>query len=104
MAVEAYIPLAMSVDDRAVNLPVLITLYDPQGDNACGAITTASPLSVGAQGSLEFEGTHHGRRWSVVIERISVTGQTAVGYEFRIDSPIRRTPATAKDHTDGAQR
>ena len=104
MAVDGYVPLAVRINDRVVDLPFLITLYDLQGDDACGAITTASPLSVGTQGSLEFEGTHHGKTWSVVVGRITVTGQSAVGFEFKIDAPIQRTPIAAKARNEDAAR
>ena len=92
----------MSINDRAVDPPILITLYDPEGDDACGAITTASPFSVGTQGRVEFEGTRGGKTWSVVIERISVTGQSGTGFEFKIDSPIQRMPIAAKHCSDEA--
>ena len=94
----------MSIDDRVLDPPVLITLYGSQGNDASGAITTASPLSVGTQGSLRFEGTHGGKTWSVVIERITVTRQSAVGFEFKIDSPVRRTPIDAKERSEEAAR
>jgi hypothetical protein len=102
VAVEAYIPLAMSIDGRVVDPPVLITLYDAQGHDASGAITTAKPLSVGTEGCLRFKGTHGGRSWSVVIERISVTRQSAVGFECKINSPVRRTPIDAKRRSEDA--
>ncbi|UCG33899.1 MAG: hypothetical protein JSU68_04530 [Phycisphaerales bacterium] len=55
-----------------------------------------------AQRVFEFEGTRGGKTWSVVIERIPVTGQSAVGFEFRVDSPIRRAPSRAKERTEVA--
>ncbi len=104
MAVEAYIPSgpdSVTYDGDPLSQPVLITLYEPDGEKPNGSLTLDRPLPVGAEGSLVFEGTRDGKVWAVTVDRIIVRNSTAVGFEFSCAAPPRRVMVRDLDDQSG---
>ena len=91
MALEAYIPESVNLDGRAVASPVVLTLYNPDGDSPTGSLTANDPIPEGQSGRLVFEGARDGKLWSVTLPSITVTHKSAVGCEFTIAGKPERT-------------
>lgn len=93
MAVEAYKPEspdAVCLDGKPLPETIMVTLYDPDGDEPTGSVTTESPPSVGLKGTFTFQGNRDGKLWSVSIAQVTILNQTAVGSEFACaDRPNR---------------
>ena len=92
MAVEAYIPSKVDLDGEPLDLPRLITLYDPQGSAPTGSLTGLTPLQSGEYGLLAFQGHRDGKPWRVVCPEMTVTATSALGCEFKLERSPTRTP------------
>lgn len=90
MAVEAFIPDSVTINSEPVGEPVLITLYDPDGEAPAGSMTLKAPPPAGSVVSLAFEGTRDGKLWAVKMDRVEITNSSAVGCEFRVFGPPER--------------
>jgi hypothetical protein len=84
MAIVAYIPESLQLDGRAVASPLVLTLYNPDGDAPTGSLTANDPIPAGQSGRLVSEGTRGGKLWSVTLPQVTVTHKSAVGCEFSI--------------------
>ena len=95
MTTEAYIPTAVTFDGRALDDTLAATLYDPDGDDPHGALTTHHPLATGTRGGqLVIVGTRDKKSWRVTLPEIEVYRTTAVGFEFLIVGRIARESAS----------
>lgn len=90
MALEAYIPSSVRLDDRAIDDVMVVTLYDPDAAGARGSLTGSHPIDAGASGRLEIVGRRDGKEWRVTLPRISVASRTALGCEYAIEGPVER--------------
>jgi len=101
VAVEAYIPEHVEFDGRAVESPVAVTLYDPDGQRPRGSMTAHGPIPAGSTGGLVFQGRRGGKVWSVVCPEITVTNKSALGCEFVLSSPPQRTVLAEEESEEG---
>jgi hypothetical protein len=92
LAVEVYIPDEVDFAGERCADAAVVTLYDPDGDNPCGALTGPNPLSSGRRGALTFTGARDGQTHEVSLQVIEVTNRSAMGCEFRIVGEIVRKP------------
>ena len=100
MAIEAYVPLFVQVGDHLIDRAILLTLYEPDGDNPSGSVTTERPLPEGAGGTLRLEATRGGESWLVAADQISVVNSSAVGFEFAMSSrPTREIISESSPET-----
>ena len=91
MPIEAYIPDSVKLDGRAIASPIVLTLYNPDGDAPSGSLTANDPIAEGQSGRLVVEGARDGKLWSVTLPAITVTHKSAVGCEFAITGKPERT-------------
>ena len=90
MTTEAYIPTEVLFGERRIEDVFAVTLYDPDSDDAHGALTTHHPLAEGERGPLVVVGTRDGKTWRVTLAEIEVYRSTAVGCEFTIAGGVKR--------------
>ncbi len=91
MTTEAYIPTAVTFAGRPIAEVFALTLYDPDGDDPHGSMTTHNPLPAGQRGGpLIVEGTRGGQSWQVTLREIEVLRSTAVGFEFIVYGRVQR--------------
>ncbi len=91
MALEAYVPSHIEFDTRPVEEVFVVTLYDADGPQPRGSMTTPHAPMQGSRGALTFVGRRDGKEWQVEVEDVSVTNRTALGCEYAIEGAIRRT-------------
>jgi len=103
VGVEAYIPDSVEFDGRAIESPVAVTLYDPDGPRPSGSLTAHAPIPAGSSGGLVFQGKRAGKVWSVVCPEITVTNKSALGCEFVLTLPPQRT-VLAEEESEDAPR
>lgn len=90
MALEAYIPSSVELENGAIADVMIITLYQPDSDSPRGSLTGSHPMEAGRSGRLVFVGTRDGKEWRVTLPRIDVYNKTALGCEYSIRGPIER--------------
>src|SRR5262249_50173239 len=90
MALEAYIPTSVQLDDQPIEEVMVATLYDPESPTARGSLTGPQPIEAGAEGRLVIVGRRDGKEWRVTLPRISVRNKTALGCEYAIEGPVER--------------
>jgi hypothetical protein len=90
MAVEAYIVSEACFESRPIPESHVVTLYDADGENAAGSMTTNHPIEPGLKGALTFVGLRGPDTYEVAIGRIEVRNASAVGFEFTVVGPITR--------------
>jgi hypothetical protein len=90
MALEAYIPSSVRLDDRAIEDVMVVTLHDPDSAGASGSLTGPNSIEAGTTGRLEIVGRRDGKEWRVTLPRISVGNRTALGCEYAIEGPVER--------------
>lgn len=91
MATEAYIPSEVTYCGQPVEGALVLTLYDPDGDQPRGSLTGSNPLPVNQSGGpLEVRGARDGKLWKISIAEVDVVNRSAVGCEFRIVGDLRR--------------
>lgn len=90
MALEAYIPSTVELENAAIADVMVITLYQPDSEKARGSLTGAHPIEAGKSGRMVFVGTRDGKEWRVTLPRIEVSNKTALGCEYSIRGPVER--------------
>lgn len=89
--IEAYIPSSIQFEGHSLDESHVVTLYNPDGDQAHGSVTTGQPLLAGTRGGpLVILGKRDGKDWRVLLPQIEVVNKTAVGFEFRMQAPPQR--------------
>lgn len=89
MPVRAYIPVEIRFQDRPIEGARLVTLYNPDGDDRNGSMTTTHPLEAGTRGGpLVVIGRREGTEWELTLPEIVVRNKSAVGFEYDILGPI----------------
>lgn len=90
MSVEAYIPSEATFAGLPLPEPLVLALYEFDGDGPHGALTTPYPLHTGQRGVLEVIALRDGRCWQLTFPEIEVYRHSAVGFEFRIRVRAKR--------------
>lgn len=90
MASETYIPTEVTFAGQPLDEVFALTLYNADGDDAHGSMTTSAPPAEAQRGPLAVTGMRDGKQWRLMLPEIEIYHATALGCEFTVLQPVQR--------------